>query len=254
MDIISEVPLMTHDAKQIQNYSIELNNSNYLPDKDDFISLSKKAINKYSANLNDDRESIIDLGKLIDKVDAMSEELRRQRKIIVDLEDEKAQLLEYRERLNDENTELKDELRRTNKMLVDMEYARKLEMEKLKSSFDEMDELLEKEKDAHRIEEDKLKRIISNLEIKYKETNDMNKKEEGHLEKLKKLKENEKKLQENINNLKKRESEAKFQCNRNKSVLLDLQNRNKELMNMMEKMGTENDRLKSLLETEQKKV
>ena len=82
----------------------------------------------------------------------------------------------------------------------------------------------------------------------------MNKKEEGHLEKLKKLKENEKKLQENINNLKKRESEAKFQCNRNKSVLLDLQNRNKELMNMMEKMGTENDRLKSLLETEQKKV
>eukprot|EP00826_Nyctotherus_ovalis_P007431 TRINITY_DN11859_c0_g1_i4.p1 TRINITY_DN11859_c0_g1~~TRINITY_DN11859_c0_g1_i4.p1 ORF type:complete len:229 (+),score=59.33 TRINITY_DN11859_c0_g1_i4:179-865(+) len=198
----------------------------------------------------------------------MNEELRNQREAIADLEEEKNQLLAYKEQteelrndyfgLRSENSELSKELDRAHEEIESMKCTRKAEMEKLKNSFDEMDELLEKEKEAHKAEEQKLLAVISGLEVKCKSASEeivkRNSKLEEYLDKLGKCKENEKGFQEAIKNNKRREIELKNQLSKVKGSISELQAKNKELVNMIEKISADNDALKLQTETEKKKV
>jgi len=250
---------------EVKLNNIDFNSSDYILDKEEFVPQSHKSFNKLNAISDNDRESVVDLGRLIAKVDAMSEEMKRQREVIADLEEEKNQLLKYKKQveglrnecftLRNENSELRNTLNKANKKINDIEYTRKIEIEKLKNSFDEMDELLEKEKEAHKIKEQKLMTIINSLEAKYKSTTEeiikRNQKQDEYMSKLSMHKENEKKLQDSVKNSKKREMELKNQLNK---ITKELQAKNKELLNMVEKIGSDNDGLKLQIEAEKKKV
>eukprot|EP00826_Nyctotherus_ovalis_P054600 TRINITY_DN7160_c0_g2_i1.p1 TRINITY_DN7160_c0_g2~~TRINITY_DN7160_c0_g2_i1.p1 ORF type:complete len:198 (-),score=56.08 TRINITY_DN7160_c0_g2_i1:255-848(-) len=187
----------------------------------------------------------------------MSEEIRRLKKVIAGLEEENTQLQQYKDQvanlritlnfLERENSKFKKELDFAKSEIAEMDINRKVEMEKLKSSFDEMDELLLKEKDNHRMEEEKLLNIISQLEMNLRLSEEKEQSLKLASEKINRLKKDKEKLQEKIAEYKQNETIY----NRLK---LELKARNDELANEVENLTIENTKLKNILEHEKDEV
>jgi len=223
---------------------------------------------KLKAELENEKKSVSDLSKLIAKVDTMSEELRKQRKIISDLEDERIKLLDYKNQANSlkselnffktENGNLKEELKSYKNDIEEIERRRKAEIEKYRKSFDEMDDLLEKEKEAHRIEEEKLVSIITNLEEKLKSCNSIIEEKDRNakfiFEELSLHKESKQKFVENIENCKRRELELESLYKNAKNAFNEIQIKNKELSQMAQKSNEEVMELQRKLNLEKQNV
>jgi chromosome segregation ATPase len=210
----------------------------------------------------------MDLSKLISKADKMSEEIRAQRNAIKNLEEENAKLLEYKEKVKQlksecdylarENSKLQQEKNMNGNQITEIEEAHQLELEKLKRSFDEMDELLQQEKTIHKKEEEKLLNTINQLNNKLNETH-MNIENKGReermlMEKVDELKESNKKLKENITSYKKKETNNKSLLAKSKETIKELQLKNRELTEVIESANLEKAKLQALIEHEREKV
>ena len=211
--------------------------------------------------LDEEKKSVISLGNLLTKTDEMGEEIRHLKKVIVNLEEEKTQLLRYKNQaykskseynsLERENDKLKKEIEIAREEITEMDNNRKLEMEKLKKSFDEMDELLIKEKEEHKTEEEELLGRIAQLESKLEIAELKIKEMTDDLNKLNQLKDDAKKLKEKLDLCKKRENDNNEIYNKTNR---DLKVNNDKLEKTVENLIIENNKLKVLLEDEKHSV
>ncbi len=128
------------------------------------------------SELDSDSLSIQAIRKATEKVDALSAELKNKRRELGQIQAEKAQLLEYRDQFfkaTDERDQavsecekLRSELQQTGELLADLKLKREAEMAKYKSSFDDMDALLVKERETHKSAEDALIKQLRQQEEK----------------------------------------------------------------------------------------
>jgi len=142
-----------------------------------------KITNHLKTELSRDKEAANELNLIIAKLDSLSEELKARHKQISRLESDKTQLLaikdqfadvnKEREKLVRDNNKLTKELRSLEREIEKMKSMRQIEAEKYKSSFDKMDELIEKEREAHRLEEQKLREANIELQIHLQHSNSL---------------------------------------------------------------------------------
>lgn len=125
------------------------------------------------SELDQDKQSVRELEQIIGKVDSLSEELRLKRKQIADLETERNALLQSRDKMLEiarerdmilaENRRLETQMGQLRAELSELKQRRQIENEKCKRSFDEMDALVEKEREAHRVQEEALRQANAEL-------------------------------------------------------------------------------------------
>ena len=208
-------------------------------------------------------------------MDTLSEELRVKRKQITDLETERGQFLQYREQLlgaihekdalASENKKIREDLMQTQEELADIKKKRQIETDKFKKSFDEMDSLIEKEREAHKLEEDKLKQINKQLENKIvlltssldEFNNERSQFEKLSMQQLESHKESKRQLMEGVERAKQREMEYEAKCREAKNEASILQTRCIDLESANEKFKAEVFKLsqyQSLFNIEKEKV
>ena len=230
---------------------------------------------RLKAELDQDKQSVQELEHIIAKVDALSEELKVKRRQIMDLENDKAQLLGVKDQLLATNRErdflardnekLKGEIKMIKEELGEIKRKKQSETDKYKKSFDEMDALIEKEREAHRMEEENLKQLNQQLQNQLKHMSSVL--EDFQREKLEserfcaELQESEKEsklqLAEAADRAKQKDHEYEADCKDIKSEALLLQNKCLELESTNEKLRGEIFKLaqyQSLFNIEKDKV
>eukprot|EP00826_Nyctotherus_ovalis_P024909 TRINITY_DN19222_c0_g1_i2.p1 TRINITY_DN19222_c0_g1~~TRINITY_DN19222_c0_g1_i2.p1 ORF type:complete len:340 (-),score=116.65 TRINITY_DN19222_c0_g1_i2:517-1386(-) len=258
----------SHSRRAQPAVNAETNLSNCMENSQDSSQAHGSAACRLRLELDKEERSIMDLGKLISKADRMSEEVRVQRNTIRELEEENAKLVGCKEKVKQlknecdflakENSKLQQELSITQSHIREIEEGHQTELEKLKHSFDEMDELLQHEKNSHKKEEEKLRDTISQLNSKlnevYVDIENKGRSERMRNEKIDELKESNKKLKENLGSYKKRETNNKALLAKSKETIKELQLKNRELTDVIESTSLEKAQLQALLEHEKEKV
>ena len=160
--------------------------------------------------------------------------------------------------MKNENASLKEEIKALKIDIIETERKKKLDTDKFKKSFDEMDYLLGKEKEVHKMEEEKLLAIVTELEEKLKITEDVliekQKGEKFYAEEITVTKEAKRKLLGDLDAGKKRELEFEVLYKKSRGTISELQANNRELTEFAEKTATENTNLKKMMEEEKDKV
>lgn len=212
----------------------------------------KEVGSKLKLELDYEKKSVKELEHLISKMDSLSEELRIKKKIIAELESDKARLMAYKdqymqiktenENFKDEKKGLIDELASIKEELLELKNRNQQDSENGKQTIEELSNILNKERETHKIEEGKLHGTIKTFESKIKAlSNALNeaKKEKDrnqafYQEQLEVQKESKKSMSTEIEKAKQKEIEYEKNNNSNMDKIEGLRAEKKNLEKKIE--------------------